>query len=156
MKTYGTPADLFHWKCWNKVLLGTHSIEKVKIKYGWEFNPLEKPKQGTAGDLFYWKGQNKVRVGNFFSLKMPKKGVLFLFTSPLIYFRGCSFYWKCWNKVRLRINSIQKTKIRKWIKSVFRIANFLSGRQTIQFYLALSHSKFYSNPLRIGNKVLFN
>ena len=45
-------TDLSHWKCWNKVRLGTYSIEKVKISYGWEFISLEKPKKKVRLEIF--------------------------------------------------------------------------------------------------------
>ena len=45
-------GDLFHSKDQNKVRLGIGFIEKVKIRYGFRFNPLKRAKQGKSGNVF--------------------------------------------------------------------------------------------------------
>ena len=59
-------GDLFHRTCQNKVRLGIYSIGNAKIKYGWQWSSLNRPKQGTAEDLFHRTSQNKVWLGIYF------------------------------------------------------------------------------------------
>ena len=39
-----TAGVLFHWKGQNNAQMEIFSIENVKIRYGFGFNPLERPK----------------------------------------------------------------------------------------------------------------
>ena len=104
---------LFHWKCWNKLMLRISSIKKAKIRYGLVFISLWMPKQDRAGDLLHWKCWNKVRLGIYFIenaevrygarfilLKRPKKGTAGVYSIEKVeksYGRDL-FYWKYWNE----------------------------------------------------------